>query len=165
MIALRIEDIKQFTSRLFVGDTFDQFLVKEASVITFNTFTIDGSIRPGYYSEEELEEGKIGQYSSWGHIKPFCFSLIKGKKLPESFRIVLMLPPEGTKQFLDSRHIALEAGQVRGLYLNIRYEEQRLTCVSGTSLSFFTMDKTLDEEWDQMLKDFLKQKQIGFIEE
>ena len=31
MIALRIEDRKQFTSGLFVGDIFDGFLLKEAS--------------------------------------------------------------------------------------------------------------------------------------
>lgn len=165
MIALRIEDIKQFTTRLFVGETFDHFLVKEASVVTFNTFTIDGSIRPGYYSEEEMEEGGIGRYSSWGLIKPFCFSLIRGKKLPESFKIVLLLPPEGTKQFLSSRPIAFLPEQVRGLYLNIRYEEKRLTCVSGTSLSFFTLDKTLEEEWDQALKGFLKENQLAFSEE
>lgn len=55
MIALRIEDIRQFTAKLFVGETFDHFLIKEAEIVTFNVFTIDGHIRQGYYSEEELE--------------------------------------------------------------------------------------------------------------
>jgi len=42
MIALKIEDLKLFTSKLFVGEVFDQFLAKEAVIVTFNTFTIDG---------------------------------------------------------------------------------------------------------------------------
>lgn len=164
MIALRIENIKQFTSKLFVGEVFDQFLVKEANIVTFNTFTIDGNIRPGYYSKDEAEEEKIGKLSAWNMIKPFCFSLIKGKKLPGSFRIILQMPGEGKRSFLTSRGIPLTADQVNGLYINIRYEEEILTCLTGTSVSIFTMDKTLDEEWDHAFKCFLKQNQITFEE-
>ena len=89
MIALKIEDMKQFTARLFMGETFDHFLIREAEIITFNVFTIDGHIRQGYYSEEELEENQLEELSSWKMIRPYCFSLIKGKKLPGSFQIVL----------------------------------------------------------------------------
>lgn len=56
MIALKIEDMKQFTASLFLGEVFDSFLLKEAEIVTFNMFTIDGRVRHGYYSEEELEE-------------------------------------------------------------------------------------------------------------
>ena len=64
MIALKIEDRKQFTSGLFVGDLFDGFLVKEASVVTFNAFTIDGRVRKGYYTMEEQEELGMEEYST-----------------------------------------------------------------------------------------------------
>ena len=33
MVALRIEDMKVFTKKLFIGETFDRFLVREASKI------------------------------------------------------------------------------------------------------------------------------------
>ena len=165
MIALKIEDIKPFTSKLFVGEVFDRFLIKEALIATFNTFTIDGNIRPGYYSREEAEEKKIGSLSTWAMMKPFCFSLIKGKRLPGSFRIIMQMPKEETERFLSSRQIPLLSDQVKGLYVNIRYEEETLTCVTGTSVSVFTLDKILDEEWDQAFKVFLKQNQILFLEE
>ena len=42
MIALKIEDMKQFTASLFLGEVFDSFLLKEAEIVTFNMFTIDG---------------------------------------------------------------------------------------------------------------------------
>ncbi len=165
MIALKIEDLKLFTSKLFVGEVFDQFLAKEAVIVTFNTFTIDGNIRSTYYSKEELEEMNTGQLSTWAMMKPFCFSLIKGKRLPVSFRIILQMSKEGTERFLASRQIAFTPDQVKGLYLNIRYEEDKLSCVTGTSVSVFTLDKTLDEEWDQAFKVFLKQNEIPFLEE
>ena len=55
MIALKIEDLKTFTAQLFMGETFDHWLVREVNIVTFNSFTIDGRIRQGYYSDEELE--------------------------------------------------------------------------------------------------------------
>ena len=51
MIALRAEDVRTFTSKLFVKEDFDQFLVKEIEIVTFNRFTIDGHIRQGYFGE------------------------------------------------------------------------------------------------------------------
>ena len=165
MIALKIEDMKQFTARLFMGETFDHFLIREAEIITFNVFTIDGHIRQGYYSEEELEENQLEELSSWKMIRQYCFSLIKGKKLPGSFQIVLQMPPQAVEKFVAARQMPLRADQVNGLYLNIRYEEGKLFCVTGTSVSFFTLDKTLDSEWDQAVRSFLKKNEIIFEEE
>lgn len=42
-----------------MGETFDYWLVREANIVTFNSFTIDGRIRQGYYSDEELETNRI----------------------------------------------------------------------------------------------------------
>ena len=165
MIALKIEDMQQCTARLFMGETFDHFLIREAEIITFNVFTIDGHIRQGYYSEEELEENQLEELSSWKMIRPYCFSLIKGKKLPGSFQIVLQMPPQAVEKFVAARQMPLRADQVNGLYLNIRYEEGKLFCVTGTSVSFFTLDKTLDSEWDQAVRSFLKKNEIIFEEE
>ena len=87
MVALRIGDIRGFTSRLFVRETFDRLLVREAQVVTYNAFTIDGRIRQGYYTKDEIEAEGIGEFSRWKAVRPLCFALIRGKKLPGSFRI------------------------------------------------------------------------------
>ena len=162
MIALKIEDIKQFTASLFIGDLFDQFLVSEATIVTYNTFSIDGKVKQGYYTDEELESKKIEEYSAWSVVKPICFSLIKGKKLPGSFQIVLQISPEDVEKFLTYSQLSIKTEQVKGLYMNIRYEEGRLSCVTGTSLNFFTLDKSLDMEWDEAVKLFFKEKQIPY---
>lgn len=164
MVALKIDEIGAFTRHLFVGETFDRFLLREAEVVTYNAFHIDGHIRMGYYSDEELEEKKIEDFSSWSVIRPICFLLIKGKKLPGSFAITLQMPPDGVEKFINSSGLPLNSGQVNGLYVNIRYENGELYCVTGTSLNFFTLDKRLEQEWDESVKRFLKNHQIVYQE-
>lgn len=164
MVALKIEDIKSFTGKLFAGGTFDEFLVREVTIVTFNTFTIDGHIRQGYYTDRELEEMQIEELSSWQVIKPICFSLIKGRKLPGSFQITLQLAPAGVERFLQDCRLLLSAAQINGIYINIRYEDNTLYCISGTSLNIFTLDKSLETEWDEALRLFFKEQQIGFTE-
>lgn len=122
MIACNICDIKLFTKKLFIGETFDRFLLKEAEIVTFNTFSIDGRVHKSFYSEEERAEGQIEEYSTWKTLRPFCFSLIKGKKLPERFSIILKLPKAATEQFLTARKSQWLPEQVGGLFLNIHYE-------------------------------------------
>lgn len=165
MVALKIEDIKGFTKKLFIGDVFDIFLLREATIVTFNTFSIDGHIRQGYYTEQELEENKIEELSSWSVIKPICFSLIKGKKLPGSFQITLQLSPEQVEKFLIHSQVGLTVDQVNGICMNIRYEDNVLYCVSGTSLNIFTLDRAIDIEWDEALRLFLRQQEIAYTED
>lgn len=160
MVALKVEDVKSFTSKLFVKEVFDRFLVKEINIVTYNSFTIDGHIRQGYFSDEELEENRIEDFSSWKMLKPLCFSLIKGKKLPGSFRIVLLLASQDVDKFAGNSGTGINGEQIQGLYLNIRYEDGALYCVTGTSLSLFTLDKTLEAEWDNAVKNFLRSHEI-----
>ncbi|MCI8516761.1 MAG: hypothetical protein HFG75_07840 [Hungatella sp.] len=160
MIACKIEDIRQFTSQLFVGTLFDSFLVREAQIVTFNTFHIDGRVRKEYYTDQELEERHIGELSAWESVKPVCFGLIKGKKLPGSFRIVFQLGADQTEAFLKQRQLPVRAEQISGLYLNIRYEEGSLYCVTGTSVNFFTMDKSLEQEWDGEVTELFRKNNI-----
>ena len=119
MVALKVEDVRSFTSKLFVKEDFDRFLVKEINIITYNSFTIDGHVRQGYYTQEELEENRIEDFSSWKVLKPLCFSLIKGKKLPGSFHIVLSLAPGDVEKFASSLGTGIDGSQIQGLYLNI----------------------------------------------
>ena len=164
MVALKIEDLKGFTSKLFVGGIFDSWLLREAEVTTFNVFTIDGRIRSGYFTEQELEEGKIGELSPWKLIRPVCYSLIKGKRLPESFQITLQLPQADTERFWQSMQPGFSAEQIGGLYLNIRYGNHAAYCVTGTSLKTFTMDKRIEQGWDEEIRRFLKKTEIAYTE-
>ena len=52
MLALKINDVKGFMNRLLIGETFDQFPMAEASVTTFNTFSIDGLINKEFFDTD-----------------------------------------------------------------------------------------------------------------
>ena len=80
MIALKAEDVKSFTTRLFVREDFDAFLVKEVNITTYNSFSIDGHVKQGYYTEEEQEENHIEEFSTWKTLRPFLFFADQRKK-------------------------------------------------------------------------------------
>ena len=93
MLALKITDIRDFTNKLFIGEVFDKFCLSEATVTTFNTFTIDGRLQKDFFDTDSMnrltEHGRT--HSLWKDIRPFCWSVIRGKRTPLSFRIVLHL--------------------------------------------------------------------------
>ncbi len=165
MIAIRIEDIREFTRQLFTGETFCRFLVQEARFVTFSAFSVDGRLRQEYYTEEELEEAQMEEYASWAMLRPFALQLVRGKKLPQSFFIVLRLPPAGVRRFLAEKIPSARDGLVSGLFLNIRYENRRLLCVAGASLTQFTPDKAIEHAWDDAVRAFFKKTGIAFTEE
>ena len=164
MTALSIVDLKAFTSQLFAEASFDQFLVSEAVITTGRTITIDGRIQRDYYSEEELLSLPDLEFSGWSAVRPLCYQIIKGKRLPKSFRIVLGLSKSAISRLIEARGLSFSLEQIGGLYMNIRYEKGELHLISGTSLSGFSMDRSLEQEWDASVKAFLKHRKIAFEE-
>ncbi|MCI7098775.1 MAG: DUF5721 family protein [Lachnospiraceae bacterium] len=164
MIALTLPELKTATSCIFTKETFDYFLVKEITISTSNTFHVDGRLHPDYYTDEEKELLRDPVYSDWKSLRPFCYQLIRGKKLPRSFRLVFQLSESNVERFVDQYHIPCQVSDIGGLYLHFRYENQILSAVSGTSLNFFTLDKTIDTAWDEMVRRILKLAGILFTE-
>ncbi|MDO4788282.1 MAG: DUF5721 family protein [Johnsonella sp.] len=159
MVSYEILDIKPFTKALFDGNLFDEFLMTEARIDTYNTFSIDGKTKKGYYTQGEEESFGIGEYSKWEKIRPVFFLLIKGKRLPLSFHIVLKLSEEEKRKWFMEKELC--DPNISGLYLNIRYDERRLCCVSACSLSGFSMDQGAQRAWDEHIKEFLRKNQIA----
>ena len=52
MLALKISDVKDFMNKLLIGEVFDHFSLVEASVTTFNTFTIDGKLHHDFFDTD-----------------------------------------------------------------------------------------------------------------
>lgn len=158
MIAIEIQETKDFMNKLLLSTVFDHFCLVEASICTYQTVTIDGNVNKEYYSEEELTD--MPPYNSWEKVKPFCFQLIKGNRTPLNFRITLTLSPDNIANVLHSAHIELTPAQVNGLLLNLKYDGNKVTCITGTSLNIFTLDKRLEQEWDSLAEKFFKKNQI-----
>lgn len=56
MLALNIPELKNFMNQLLCSDTFDHFLLKEATIQKDAVWNFDGTVTPDFYSSEELEE-------------------------------------------------------------------------------------------------------------
>lgn len=76
MIALQIKDVKHFMGRLLGTDLLDSFLLEEAVVSTYNTFTIDGRMNraffPGKNGKSPLSALMI--FPPGNPCAPFCSS-------------------------------------------------------------------------------------------
>lgn len=167
MRSLQIPDVKDFMTKLLTTDIFDTFLVSEASVTTFTTFQIDGSYHPDYFGNmdgsADADHGKEETAPYWRLIRPFFFDLIKGKHTPLNFKIVFRLADYNVEKLLLQAGIPLHALDVSGLYLNIYYNGKEISCITGTSVRVFTLDKSLEHAWDDMVGKFLKQRSIPFL--
>lgn len=155
MVNMHIEDKKNFTSNLFVKETFDEFYLVEASVTTFNTFTIDGRIQKGFYTDEEYDNMGSPQLSMWKDVKRFCFEIIKGNKMPIKFKIILKAGKNLTEDIVEKSGGTIIPGDVQGLLLNIRFENGSIDCITGTTLNIFSLDKSVEEGFDKYVEKWL----------
>ncbi|MBY0757959.1 MULTISPECIES: DUF5721 family protein [Sellimonas] len=153
---------KKCMSALLLSDAFDSFSFIEGEITTFCTFQIDGTYHPSFYGDtaETPDERQI----RWKQIREYCFSLIKGKQTPLHFRLIFSLPPENIRKLLETEGLPLRPGDVKGLYLNFKYDGTKLVCTTGTSLNLFTMDKSLEHAWDRLVPKYFMKKRLEFEE-
>lgn len=166
MIALELTDVKDFMNKLLRSEVFDHFLMQEAVITAAATYTINGQITKGFYSDEELEllhlEGC--RFLPFSMLRTNCFDLIKGKKTPSAFRFVFLLSPKNMKNTISAVGSSYTASDVTGMYINLKYQNQMLVLTTGIAYNIFSTDKTLENEWDKMVMKFLKQHEIAFEE-
>ena len=135
MIALSIIDVKDFMNKLLIGEVFDRFFLVEASV------TIE--------------------YSLWRDVKPYCFSVIRGRRTPLNFRIVLQLSHKQTQQILNPSFPDGSVPDCR-FCLNLQYRNDSLLCTTGVSYTSFCLDKRPEHLWDEIIRKFLSGQHIAF---
>ena len=142
MIALQIQDVKDFMSRLLIGNDFDHFWLCEASITTFSTFTIDGALHTGFFDTEEARK------------------LTETGRTCALWKEVFQLSRKNTEKLLLDKRSSWRSEDIFGLYLNLQYDGSSLICTTGTSVKTFTLDKSLDHIWDEMVMRFFQKQQI-----
>lgn len=166
MQALQFPDIKDFMNKLLTTDSFDAFILSEASLTTFTTFQIDGSYHKDYYGSDAdilKSDPHSAAGPAWKLIRPLFFQMVRGKYTPLDFKLVFRLADYNVEKLLAQSGLSFHSRDVAGLFLNIHYNGKKITCTTGTSLRIFTLEKTLDQAWDTMIQKFLKQRQIPFL--
>ncbi len=156
LIALKLNDTRDFMKKLLIENVFDSFQLSEASVTTFTTFHIDGTWHPDFFEDDPPAA------LNWNLVKPILFGIIKGSRTPNHFRIVLKLDTPGAQALLKMAGAENAAVLTDALFLNLTYTGDTLTCTSGISMKQFTMDKTADRLWDEAVRRFFQKHQISF---
>lgn len=166
MIALDISGIKDFMNKLLCTETFDHFLLKEATIQTGITWSLEGELNSNFYSTEELDElGLAGlSFLPFGQVRTQCFDLIKGKRTPSYFKFVFLLSPENLSRTLTQTHSTFTPEDITGMFVNLKFQHGRLLLTTGISYRIFSTDKSLEQEWDALIKRFLKNHEISFEE-
>lgn len=166
MTSLSILNVKEFMNILLRGDAFDSFLLSEGSITTYMAFHLDGRCRSDFFSPEDEPYAQVSQekYIPFSLARPVCFDLIKGKRTPSSFHFVFQLSSENQAKTLASIGSNFLPEDISGMYLNLKYQNQRLTCTTGVSCRVFSLDKSLEQAWDELVKRFLKAHCVPFEE-
>ena len=60
MTALKIINVKEFMNTLLLSETFDHFMLSEASITTFATLILDGHSCTDFFSPEDEGLSQIG---------------------------------------------------------------------------------------------------------
>lgn len=163
MLALQITSMKQFMNSLLAQDTFDLFLLEEATVVGACTYQIDGSTHKEFYGDDAPGSYPTGDYDfvTWKSMRTLIFDLIKGKHTPLSFKLVLHLMPEHVASILSAGGCVVTPDQVKAFVLTIRYDGTKTMLTTGTAFHTFIMDKEPDILWDNALLKYLNKKEIA----
>ena len=175
MKAFLIPETGDFMRKLLLQSVFDKFELVEGELVTKMSWSIDGSIRKEFFDDSGMNEtdgtddsedaAALRRYCLWGEVKPIVYEMIKGKKLPVRFSFVLRLSDENTRWLLEKHQLTQLSGLVSGLFLNIRYQNRKLSCTTGLAYRSFVMDKSLDKIWDETAAQYLRQNHIASEEE
>ncbi len=142
-------ETKTCMSHLLAHETFDHFSFIEGEIVTFGKFTMNGFLQKDFFEDPPSQE-----YALWKLFRDYCYSIIRGKRTPLSFRFIFSLAPEDIHIFLTNNGLDFSTSDIQGLYLNFRYNGLKLTCTTGISFQQFTMDKSVEQAWDKKVQEF-----------
>ena len=162
MLSLEITGVKKMTALLFTENTFDRFLFQSGQIQGQLSATFSGEKDPDFYQEDEREKEMREPFVRYETVRPLFFSLMKGKRPPLSFRIILITDKNTTNS------LKVKSGftdvEVSSLSLNLNYRAGVLYLSTGVSYAGFSLDKSLELYWDNTMRNFLLQKEIAFTE-
>lgn len=149
MLVFTIEndDVKNFMNKLLTASCFDSFEVREIELETIVKYSVDGRI-----NKEYLQDAEEHKFALWSELRPYIFQLIKGKKKPRFLKMVLSANVH-MLEWLDENAASAS--------INLVYEKDRVMGTTGTSQKSFSMDKILDNKWEEAVKAFLKKNSIN----
>lgn len=160
MIAIQIEDVKLFMNKLLKASIFDDFEVIKVDLSTKISYTIDGTINYNFLDSDEKDIISDQIYIKWLEIKPNILSIIKGSKTPSILKIVFCLSEKSKNALVLKSKSTFKPEDINGFYMNIIFENKDLKIVTGTNYKLFSLDKSIEQYYDQSIIKFLSKYEI-----
>ena len=148
-------------AKLLTQELFDNYLVEEAVIDTYNTFTIDGRIHKDFYKDISSTEDEVPSedFSRWSKIRPICLELIKGKQTPLGFKFILRMNDMDKRDFLSTVDTDLPPEQLH-IGMVVKYTQGQVIITTAFSCDIFTLDKSAEKAWDEYIPSFLDSNDI-----
>ena len=150
MIFVNIENKKHFMRQLLKETAFDRLLARSIVLRTAVLYEIDCTLDKDSFDTDEVTE----KYASWEYMRPIIYSLLKGSRLPGYMKIILSPTPVSTEKIHTN---------AASLFINIIFENNTLTVSTGCSEKVFSMDKSVENTWDEYIYGFLKRHEIVIL--
>lgn len=133
--------IKLFMNKLLIENSFDDFELRECTIATKATFSIDGKFN------KDWDENENKVFCNWSEIRPLAFEIIKGKQKPLYMKYVFAYSDEKALTFHPN---------AKACFVNIIFKNDVVTVSTGTAQIEFSMNHDLDEVWDSFVSEFFK---------
>lgn len=135
---------------LFLTSLFDELEIRQLTMRTKFTLSIDGEINKSFLSSDETE-CLSSDHIKWKEIRSDAFEFIKGDRSPALIKAVFSVSPAKAKKILPD---------AKALFLNIVYSEKKLICTTGISLKTFSLEKKSELIWDEYIGNFLEKNKL-----
>ncbi|MCR5148094.1 MAG: DUF5721 family protein [Eubacterium sp.] len=153
MISEKYDNIKSMVSRLIQDRLFADFLLCSMEVKNACCLEISGRKNKDFF--DNPEEYGSEEYIKWEDAREIFFQSIKGSRLPVAFKLVFLADKALTKEVLEAAETNISENDISSLSLNVYYDRTGLTITGGTALKIFTMDKSIENSWDNWIRDHL----------
>jgi len=164
MKAFTVTDIKVFMSGLLSGNLFQGWELRSLEAGLKYHLAISGKVNRAYLTEQE-SAALTSDYLLWDELQPKVRALIAGGHTPTTLTLVLAAPASLTS--------ALPQESIEAFALNLKYEsvdasgqkaKPALTLITGVSAKGFSLDKTPERAWDELLPTYFASHGISISE-
>lgn len=146
MKSFDIDSVSDFYSELINNEKYDSFYLYEARIKVGIDYYINGKQNTDYFDTEDKDN--LQEYVTWKEIKKVISVITGGDKMPISFRIILMFNRDNIKKLIEMNNMYIKLDDIGALFYNIYYENGKMSVTTGTSLKVFSLDKTMDQVWE-----------------
>jgi hypothetical protein len=150
LLSLAIEEsaVKDFMNRLLLENLFDPFEVRGVEISALTRVSISGA-------KEQTTENPAGErenYLLWSQVKSLVTAVIKNGERPRSVKIVFSADAEAAANF---------HANAKALFLNMTYENNQTAFTTACAQKQFSLDKSLDTQWDEWVAEFFKRQGVN----